>query len=156
MGCHLGHSLTVLTATDLVLLIQLVVYAPLIMPYHVPDLFLLHLSLVTEHRHHAVGPGPRSLGWGAKRHGWGKGPREGVHRQDIISVKVELNVLYIYSISIVEYTISRVLLTGWGQVNNKAVTNVQSPVLVVPSEYLYQIPWLRLLIILWKIKWWNH
>jgi hypothetical protein len=75
-----------------------------------------------------------------------------VHRQDIISVKVELNVLYSYSIYIVEYTISRVLLTGWGQVNNKAVTNVQSPVLVVPSEYLYQISWLRLLIILWKIK----
>ena len=70
MGCYFGSQQY---CTYLVILIKLVVDAPLIMPHHVPDLFLLHLSLVTEHRHQAVGTGSRDLGWGAKRHGRRRG-----------------------------------------------------------------------------------
>lgn len=41
-------------------------------------------------------------------------------------------------------------LTRWGKVNNKSITNIHRPVLIVGPEDLDQVSWLRFLIVLFQ------
>lgn len=47
----------------LVLIIQAVVYFPLVSPHHIPQVLSLHHSLLSQDRHHAVGAGTWDLSY---------------------------------------------------------------------------------------------